>query len=50
VFPDFFPGSRYVQVKSYDFTLVERLPRFDANYVAVYEVGGCVQDLTLSTK
>jgi hypothetical protein len=50
VFPDFFPGSRYVETKSYDFTLVERLPKFDANYVAVYETGGCVQHLTLSTR
>jgi hypothetical protein len=46
VFPDFFAGSRYVETRSYDFTLLKLSP--EANYVAVHEVAGCVQTLTLS--
>lgn len=47
VFADYFPGSRYIDTRSYDFSLRELYP--EANYVAVYEVDGCIARLTLST-
>jgi hypothetical protein len=56
VFLDFFPGSRYVDSRSYDFTLPQHGANaaghgagYGANYVAVFELEGCVARLTLET-
>jgi hypothetical protein len=53
VFLDFFPGSRYVESRSYDFTLPAHGANalgYRSNYIAVFEMQGCVVRLTLVTQ
>jgi hypothetical protein len=47
ILPDLLPGAAVPEVQNYDFTLSRRQP--EDHYVAVFEIGGCVEKLRLST-